>query len=82
MNSIALNRAYVIDKNVPIPDSAAGRPVKYPFSDMSVGDSFSVARTEVLKVRAAASYYSARHGQASKFTIRQDGDAFRCWRFA
>ena len=36
-----------VDKNIPVPPlpKRAGRPATYPFIDMQVGDSFSIAPT-------------------------------------
>jgi hypothetical protein len=79
-----------IDKDIPTPRPAEGRPRKYPFPDMVVGDSFAVplAGKDTLKsedlaavrLRASAIRYTRVHG--GKFTVRTDREAgvARCWR--
>ncbi len=66
----------------------SGAPIKYPFGEMEVGQSFFVApdnRAAVRKnstssrVAAAASYYGKRHGK--KFTCqKQPCGGYRVWR--
>ncbi len=62
-----------IDKNIPVPDTPLQ---KYPFPDMSIGDSFLANN----KVRSASRIYGTRHGV--KFTCRKvlESDKVRCWR--
>jgi hypothetical protein len=62
-----------IDKNIPI-------PVKYPFANMQVGDSFAV-QPDVKRqaIAVAAHRYGLKHGM--KFTVRLTTDrTLRCWR--
>ncbi len=63
----------LIEKNVPM-------PLRYPFAQMEVGDSFAlppgVGRTTV---NVAAKRYADKHG--GKFTVRLMPDrSYRCWR--
>lgn len=78
-----------IDKHVPTPPPSNGRPRKYPFPDMVVGDSFAVPLAgetrdgedhAAVKLRCAAIRYARVHG--GKFTVRTDREAgvARCWR--
>lgn len=63
-----------IDKNVPIPPAGQGRPRKYPFDEMDVGDSFfsgSIASVE-------SSAYSRNDGK--KFVLRKVRGGVRVWR--
>jgi len=65
-----------VTKNVPIPERKGGRPKrKYPFDEMSVGDSLSFNDEETFqKARRAAQTYTRRYG--ALFTSRrgwQDG---------
>lgn len=66
-----------IDKNVPM-------PVRYPFADMQVGDSFAVPKTvHRTTVSIAALRYGRKHGM--KFAVRQTdpiNKSLRCWRVA
>ena len=78
-----------IDKSTPMPFMAVGRPRKYPFAKLQVGDSFAVplvgvmlrnGDTAVVRLSAAAFAYSRRYG--GKFTVRTDreNNVARCWR--
>lgn len=64
-----------VESGVPI-------PVRFPFADMKVGDSFSVpATTKRSTVNVSAKRYGDKHGQ--KFTVRIMPDrTLRCWRIA
>lgn len=79
-----------IDKDLPPPPPTEGRPRKYPFPDMAVGDSFAVALSDAnnhkgenvaaIRLRCSAIRYARVHG--GKFTVRTDRQAgeARCWR--
>lgn len=79
-----------IDKDVPPPIPSNGRPFKYPFPIMEVGDSFTVPLGDkintkgenmtVYRLRGSAIRYARTHG--GKFTVRTDREAgvARCWR--
>ena len=69
-------RVIKIQKDVPM-DFAKN---KYPFAEMEVGDSFFAKKSEVDKVRSAASHHSKRHG-GGRFTTRAVRGGYRCWRF-
>jgi hypothetical protein len=93
---------FTIDKNVPPPpnarDGRGGRPSKYPFASMEIGDSFLVpypreARTsdEAVELRratkniitSAVSQYKIRTGNRSqKYTTRAEDSGVRVWRIA
>lgn len=68
-----------VDKGVPLPGGKAG---KYPWQDMSVGDSFLVSevydRDLQRKVAAAACKAALRLGV--KFSVRKHDGALRVWR--
>lgn len=69
-----------IDKDLPIPTGGRGRPAKYPWADMEVGDSFlspDQAPNTMSNVRLKA---EKRTG--FKFTTRAEGDGTRIWRIA
>jgi hypothetical protein len=72
---------YEIERDRPIPDAKhAPRAAKYPFRKMEVGDSFAIATAgEAAKV-AAAGWQCFRRNRHLKFTVRKDGDSYRCWR--
>lgn len=64
-----------IDKGVPIPTDLRGRPKKYPWREMDVGDSFVGG--------VAARSLTTRMGKSTgqKFTSRKIGEnEFRIWR--
>lgn len=80
----------IIDKDTPPPPpSVGGRPRKYPFADMGVGDSFTVPLLgvrvggedqAVARLRPASIAHARRHG--GKYIVRVDheSNAARCWR--
>lgn len=75
-----------IDKDVPLPErsrGAQGRPVKYPFAQMEVGDSFAVVGKGVKTIYSTARRYGK--GAGTKYTVRRSIDDFgepvaRVWR--
>ena len=79
-----------IDKHLPPPPPTTGRPFKYPFPKMAVGDSFAVPLEGVnntkgedmaaVRLRSNAIRYARARG--GKFTVRTDREAgeARCWR--
>ena len=73
--------AFSVDKNVPLIDAKSGGR-KYPFSEMSVGDSFLVSPEESgiaeMSIRAAARMYGMRNKM--KFTCRIVDGGIRVWR--
>lgn len=86
-------RAIIVESGVPIPED--GRPRKrtewrkpnFPFSEMSVGDSFAVfpqAEQPLIVLQnmcsGAASQYRKTQAPDKRFTTRQMGDRVRVWR--
>lgn len=74
-----------IIRNKPIPGpvrAGGGRPVKYPFATMEVGDCFRVGsfRSEAERVRGAMKSHVKNRSGAAEFTVRKDGDSYFCWR--
>jgi hypothetical protein len=80
-----------VDKNTPLLPTRMGRPCKYPFAELQVGDSFAIPLAgimrsngdlAVVRLGAAAVSYARRYG--GKFTVRTDreNNSARCWRLA
>lgn len=79
-----------IDKHLPTPPpTKGGRPRKYPFPGMEVGDSFAMPLAgemrdgedhAAVKLRSAVTQHTRKYG--GKFTIRTDrkNGVARCWR--
>lgn len=67
-----------VDKGVPMPDKQIGRPPRYPFEDMDIGDSFEFERDDKQKISSAVSHYSKRKKKV--FTIRMIKNKYRCFR--
>jgi hypothetical protein len=78
-----------IDKDVPPPIPSNGRPFKYPFPIMEVGDSFAIPLTGSMRksedcatarLRSAAIRHARTHG--GRFSIRTNREAgeARCWK--
>ena len=70
-----------IERGVPIPKPRAGArgASKYPFAQMKVGDSFTVAKEMEARIRTMASVYGPRH-PPMRFMVRVDGTRVRVWR--
>jgi len=71
-----------IEKNIPMErDQAggAGRPPKYPFANMEIGDSIFVEGAKIpCKEYIAAQQFASRHGW--KFSGRRIDGGVRIWR--
>lgn len=68
-----------IEKNIPLPSVAVGRPRKYPFAHMEVGDSalfVDDAENAYLAAQACGRYHS------KKFSRRKTDEGLRIWRIA
>lgn len=80
---------YKIVKNKKLPAHAkgTGRPVKYPFSEMEVGDAFEVTdasgdRATRNVLLSCARAYVKRHAPSSKFATRIVDGRVWVWRVA
>ncbi|WP_323162845.1 hypothetical protein [Stenotrophomonas maltophilia] len=74
-----------IERDIPMPTVARTAAAKYPFRNMSLGDSFRINGDNEARKRvicAAASYRKSSHGKGKSFATRRDGDGFRVWRTA
>ena len=80
-----------IEERIPMPPMAVGRPRKYPFAELRVGDSFTIPLVGVMlrngdkavgRLNAAMTAYARKYG--GKFTVRTDreNNVARCWRVA
>jgi hypothetical protein len=70
-----------IEKNVPVPPKE-GRPNKYPFESMDVGDSFELKGVPKTTALNSANSWASRHNKKAKFIIRYDKETkiLRLWR--
>jgi hypothetical protein len=67
-----------IEKNIPIPETSVGRPSKYPFKEMEVGDSFW---TNELTSRVMASANRLKPNMFRSKKETKDGNkGIRVWR--
>lgn len=74
-----------IDKKVPLPKvtSRTGRPVKYPFDKLKVGDSFFIEGNPKLKhsIYSCLNAYNANRADIKiEITIRSEDNGVRVWR--
>lgn len=72
------------ESDVPIPPNAGqrtGRPNRYAFPEMRVGDSFIVPAVDGGSLRSAASQHKDRHPDWN-YATRLEGDVVRLWRIA
>jgi len=67
-----------IKKNVPV-KSLAGRPKKYPFDKMGVGDSF-IVESENYSPLTTAKAWAERHKNKWKFKGSKEGSSLTIWR--
>jgi hypothetical protein len=70
-----------VQTDIPPPVEAANPDYgkrKYPWYEMSVGDSFWVRGKTTAQI--AASYAQVQRKTDMLFTSRRDGDGVRCWR--
>lgn len=72
--------SYEIQKNVQLPpvQRSGGRSSKYPFGEMTVGDSFFVDNVDPKLVQQAAAAYGRRHNV--KFETRRCDGGIRVWK--
>lgn len=71
----------MIDKGIAIPPpriGGLGRPAKYPWRMMQIGDSFFVKNLDKRSISSMASLHGRMLGM--KFSCRQEGDGMRVWR--
>jgi len=77
--NVVSETAFKIDTDIPAPPSRS-RGGKYPFGAMEVGHSFAFTKDNYVNAAAAASWFGKRNNR--KYSIRKDGDGYRCWRIA
>jgi len=71
---------YALDTSVPIPKVRKGRPFKYPFNRMKVGQSFLVPMDKAHSVKVCASYHTRRG--LGVYRTRATSKGLRIWRIA
>lgn len=74
--------SFTVEDGVPIPDKRQpGRPSKYPFDTMEIGQSFFAPGIKVRKVGNAARHYRPKRFRCR--TVVENGiRGTRCWRVA
>ena len=75
---------YTIEKGIPIPAPAGGRPAVYPLEGMDVGDSFFIPLPEGKKPQGTQSGVAraARRFADKTFSSRKVEGGIRIWRTA
>lgn len=71
-----------IEKRVPIPDihkDGAGRPWRFPFPKMEVGDSFLFPK-KMTSNRVGPYVQYAKRALGRTFSVRTTPQGVRCWR--
>ena len=72
---------FKIDKGVPFTDGRKnGRPSKYPWNRLEVGDSFVVEDQSRNTMAATARYHTVRTGKT--FKAATEGKTVRVWRLS
>lgn len=74
---------YLIERDIPPParGGSPGRPRKYPFAEMAVGESFAADRAEADRIVNAAKVWKRRYPGWHYITRKADG-LIRLWRVA
>lgn len=70
---------FQIEKGIDLPAKRISRGSKYPFADMSVGDSFYVPGIKPSTMSNTASRFAKEH-EGFKFSVRAEGEGARVWR--
>lgn len=58
------------------PTNRAGRPARYPFGELRIGESFTVPSGKGQSVSASAYTWARRNNPKARFTVR-DGQCIR-----
>lgn len=71
-----------VSKGIQIPKNNRGKPPKYPWAELKVGDSFFVKGIEKKHIMYSclASYNKNKAKKPIKITLRVEGDGIRVWR--
>jgi hypothetical protein len=75
---------FKLEDGVPLPAHTRrghGRPAKYPFLEMGVGQSFLAPKEDAERVGAAAKIWKRRHA-GWDYVTRTDESGIRVWRTA
>lgn len=68
-----------IEKGIPLPELGTGRKPKYPFKDLSVGESFLVKDKSLYNtLHSSRMYYQGKLG--TKYVVRVVDNGIRVWR--
>ncbi len=71
---------YRVDKGMPI-SPCGGRPPRYPYREMEVGDSFLIPNSDLVPSATQSAHTHARR-VGIKVTVRTVADGVRVWRIA
>jgi hypothetical protein len=72
---------YTVESGVPLPKGKR-KPHNYPFSQMSVGDSFKLNGDTPCTVGYLAALFGKTQEPQWKFRVRKAMDGHRCWRIS
>jgi hypothetical protein len=68
-----------IEKGIPVPKAKGGRKARFPFREMTIGDSVFFGQELAERARNAATLF-ARYNPEYKFTSRREENGVRIWR--
>ena len=69
-----------VEKGVPLPPEKRGRPTRYPWDEMNVGDSFLYSKRHAMSRHASSAASSAGRSRGWTFTTRKVPEGVRIWR--
>jgi hypothetical protein len=84
-----MNNSFRIEQNIPVPTIPRGAPpspIKYPWAEMKIGDSFFVPLVDktIITIRGAINIdlkkFSNQTGNKIKITTRAIDNGVRVWR--
>jgi len=75
-----MDSEFVIEKGIEIPEVHRGRPEKYPWAQMEIGDCFFVPENTSKHTTSVAYFAGKRHDM--KFSARTVAGGSRIWRVA
>lgn len=69
---------FPVERGIPLPKRTGGRPQKYPWNEMQVGDSFFVPDGKIKMLSAATNFRTQISGH--RYTLRSVEGGVRVWR--
>ena len=70
-----------VERNIKLPSQKRGKPAKYPWKELKVGDSFFVDGSEkIYSMYSCVASYNKKASKKIKISTRLEGTGVRVWR--